>query len=1454
MIDQLIAYCVRNKIIVFTGVIMLIAWGVYSLKNLPIDAVPDITNNQVQVITSSQTLAAQEVEQFITYPVEIALANIPGIEEIRSISRFGLSVVTVVFEENMDILKARQLVSERLLVAQEAIPEEMGRPELGPITTGLSEIYQYILEPVEGYEEKYSLMELRTIQDWIVKRQLLGVPGVAEVSSFGGYLKEYEVAVNPNKLRNFNLTIPDVYTALTGNNANTGSAYIEKNSEAYFIRGLGLIRSLDDIRNIRVATLEGLPVLVRDIAQVDYGAAVRYGALTNGSKGEAVGGIVLMLKDANSNQVSKLVNEKMQSIQSTLPEGVKVHVFLDRSDLISRAISTVTKNLVEGGLIVVFVLVLFLGNLRAGLVVASVIPLSMLFALGMMNLFGISGNLMSLGAIDFGLIVDGAVIIVEAIIHRLHKLSPDRLGSREDFNNEVIKASVKIRKSAAFGELIIMIVYLPILALTGIEGKMFKPMAITVTFAILGALILSMTYVPAASSLFLKRSDRESFADRLMRRITGIYTPAIRQVLKYKTVVWISALVLFVSSLFAFSRLGGEFIPNLDEGDFAIEFRLTPGSSLEQTVQTTLKAGEILEKNFPEVKDIVGKIGSAEIPTDPMPMEACDLIVVLKDKDEWTSAGTKEELAGKMAEKLSVLPGVEIGFMQPIQMRFNELMTGAKQDIVIKLFGEDLDILASNAEKAGKLIKNVKGIGDIYIEKTKGLPQIIVEYRREKMAQYGIDITTANLILQAAFAGEQAGIVYEEQKRFDLKIRLDKKYRSNIEDLKNLYVPTGNGAQIPMTEIADISVREGPSQISREKAQRKIIIGLNVRNRDIKSVVSDVEEILNAQLKLPSGYFIEYGGQFKNLEDGQRRLMTIVPIALLVILLLLYVTFNSVRHTLLIFTAIPFAIVGGIFSLIIRGLPFSISAGVGFIALSGVAVLNGIVMIAIFNDLKEQGIKDLYQRVIEGTSIRLRPVLMTATVASLGFIPMAFSTSAGAEVQRPLATVVIGGLITSTILTLFVLPVLYILFENMKFKLRLFGKILFILPLLVLLPFINKGQTGNPTDTISLDQAIRIAHENNPGIQEAAYEKDRLHTLKKTAVSIQPTSISGAYGQFDSFANDNSFTISQDFNNPLEYSAMGRLLNEEYKAGVFAYEHIRKLLERDVRQLYYRALVARERINTLKQLDTLYSQFDRFARLKFEAGESPYLEIISAETRLLEIRNRIFIAEADYRSLYRKLKTLIVYPDDFILADASIVYEPAKKDTAEYSSHPLMMAARQNISSAEAGRKLESARLLPGLSLGFHSQTLQGFHPVNAQGDEIYAGRDTRFNNVSAGLSIPIWFGPQKARIQAARVGVLKAKSGLDNVSLELRNNINETYANYQKYSDTHKFYTESALPQSDRLTDLSYKAYRTGEAGYTELLQNINDANQIKLNYLNILEQLNQNAIQLDYLLGGNQ
>lgn len=1453
MIDQLIAYCVRNKIIVFAGVLALVAWGVISITKLPIDAVPDITDNQVQVITTSQSLAAQEIEQFITYPLEIALSTVPDVEEVRSISRFGLSVITVVFKEEVDILEARQLVSERLVVAKENIPKDVGTPELGPISTGLGEIYQYIIKPDSGYEDQYTPMELRTIQDWIIKRQLLGTPGVAEVSSFGGFMKEYEVAINPRKLRNFNLTIPDIFLALESNNENTGSAYIDKGTDAFFIRGIGLVKTLKDIEKIRIKTFEGVPIYIRDVAKVQYGSAVRYGAMTDSYKGEAVGGIVLMLKGANSHEVINNVKERMESIKQALPKGLNIDVFLDRSDLIDRAIKTVSKNLIEGGIIVVFVLVLLLGNLRAGLVVASVIPLSLLFAIAMMRVFGISGNLMSLGAIDFGLIVDGAVIIVEAIVHRISKTPSDKLKTRHDFNEEVIAASARIRKSAAFGELIIMIVYIPILSLSGVEGKMFKPMAMTVSFAILGALILSMTYVPAMSSLILKRKENKlNISDKIMSAIGKWYHKAIRKVLNHKKLVSFSALGLFLVSAFVFTRLGGEFIPTLEEGDFAIEVRLMPGSSLHQTIETNMKASEILEKNFPEVKRTIGKIGTAEIPTDPMPIEACDLMAILKPKDEWTSADTKDELVEKMSEKLEVIPGVEFGFMQPIQMRFNELMTGAKQDIVIKIFGEDLDILATKAQKTGELIQNVEGVGDIYVEQTQGLPQIMVEYRREKLAQYGVDVSTVNMVLKSAVAGQKAGLVYEDQKRFDLTIRLQEEFRENIDDLRSLYVPLEGGAQIPLSELAIVTFQEGPAQISREKAQRKVIIGLNVRNRDIKSVVDEVSEILKAELNLPSGYFIEYGGQFENLEKGQKRLIMVVPVALLFIAILLYLTFGSLKQTLLIFTAIPFAAVGGIFSLLFRGMPFSISAGVGFIALSGVAVLNGIVLISMFNHLKDEGMKDLKERVLEGTKERLRPVLMTAMVASLGFFPMALSTSAGAEVQKPLATVVIGGLITSTILTLFVLPVLYIYTEKIKFSLS--GKTAVLLLLCLALPAIPKAQDTTSQVMVSPEQAISIALENNPIVKESELNYQRLKALEKTSINLPETNLSFSYGRFNSFEYDNSFSVSQEFASPMLYSARKNLLEAYTEKGNIGKEISTLDLRMLVHQSYFQALVAGEKVKILTDLDSLYEYFDVASALKYEVGETNYLEAVQAKTKKYEIQNLLFQAKADYDISINKLKILMKYEEDITLKSDSLIFIVPILDTSKYINQPILKIADQEIKVAEAHKSVSGKSLLPKITVGFNSQTLKGYYETNGPGSaERYVGGDTRFNYISAGVAFPLWFKDKLAKIEAAKIEINQAESHREKVLLQLREQLVSTYNNYLKYKNTYLFYLENALPQAYLLSDLGIKSYKEGESGYLELIETLRESGNIKLRYIDIIEKLNYYSIHMDYLLGGN-
>lgn len=1034
MLDKIIFFSIRNKLVIALLTVGLIVWGLNALRHLPIDAVPDITNNQVQVITVAPSQSALDIERLVTFPVEQNVATIPGIHEVRSFSRFGLSVVTIVFEDEVDVYWARQQVNERLTEIQSQIPPGIGEPKLAPITTGLGEIYQYVIHTLPGYEDKFTSMELRTIQDWIVRRQLLGTPGVADVSSYGGYLKQYEIAINSDKLNSFDLSVTDIFSALERNNQNTGGAYIDKKPNAYFIRSEGLVGSLHDLEMIVLkVTQTGSPVFLRDVAVVKLGHAIRYGAMTRNASGEVTGAVVMMLKGANSSEVIKNVKERIEHIKTTLPKGVTIDPFLDRTKLVNKAISTVTTNLAEGALIVIFILVLLLGNLRAGLIVSSVIPLAMLFAIGMMNVFGVSGNLMSLGAIDFGLIVDGAVIIVEATMHHLGVRRLGSVLSQKEMDQEVQLSASKIMNSAAFGEIIILIVYLPILTLVGIEGKMFKPMAQTVAFAILGAFLLSLTYVPMMSAAFLGKKIRHelNISDKILALIHRSYDPVIRYALHHRNKVISIAVVLFLGSLALFFSLGSEFIPTLDEGDFAVETRILTGSSLTESVETVTRASEIILKEFPdEVREVIGKIGSSEIPIDPMPLEASDLIVVLNDKHDWKKAKTRDELAERMTEKLDVLTGVSFGFQQPIQMRFNELMTGARQDIVIKVYGENLEQLTSYATKIGKIVSTVEGAKDLYVEKVTGLPQIVVRIKRDQLAPYGLDVATVNQAINMAFAGQSAGVVYENERRFDLVVRLEKEQRKNIDDLRELFITAPDGKQVPLFQVADVKLQVGPNQIQRDDAKRRITIGFNVRGRDIQSIVDEVQAKVNREIEFQPGYYPTYGGAFKNLEEARARLQIAVPASLLLIFVLLFFTFHSIRQGLIIYTAIPLSAIGGIFALWLRGMPFSVSAGVGFIALFGVAVLNGIVLIAEFNHLKEEGETDLMTLLLKGTTTRLRPVLITAAVASLGFLPMALSGGEGAEVQRPLATVVIGGLVTATMLTLIVLPCLYYIVEH----------------------------------------------------------------------------------------------------------------------------------------------------------------------------------------------------------------------------------------------------------------------------------------------------------------------------------------------------------------------------------------------------------------------------------------
>ena len=1057
MFQKLITYSIRHKLVIGVLSIALTIWGVWSLVHLPFDSTPDITDNQVQIITQAPSLGAQEVEQYVTTPVEMALANIPRIQERRSISRSGLSVITLVFDDAADIYWARSQVSQVVEQLEKELPKNT-ETEMGPIATGLGEIYHYTIRAKEGYEHKYSLTQLRTIQDWIVRKQLSGTPGVAEVSGWGGYVKQYEVAINTDQLNASGVSVNEVFEALQRNNANTGGSYIEQNSNQYYIRGIGVVKNLEDVANITVKTVDGIPVKVGDVAKVQLGHATRFGAVTRNGEGEVVAGIAIMLKGENFQEVSKNVKERINQIQKSLPEGVVIEPFIDRTNLVDRVEGTIARNLIEGGLIVIFVLVIFLGNWRAGLVVASVIPLSMLFAFGMMKTFGIDGNLMSLGAIDFGMIVDSAVIIVEAVVTHIntgHFSQPEVRAAylaqcqnggaaipfaltQKQMNEEVHFSASRIRQSAAFGEIIIMIVYIPLMTLVGIEGKMFRPMALTVFFAILGAFILSLTYVPMASSLMLSRKvhTRKTFSDRVIEKLQAWYRPVLDWVLARNKDVITGAVALFCVSVVGFKFLGGEFIPSLEEGDFAVEMSMSQGTSLSQMVESCTKAEKLLKKEYPEIKQVVSRIGSAEIPTDPMPVERADIMIALKPKAEWTSAKTTPELMEKMEETLSAIPGLEAEISQPIQMRNNELLTGIKQDVAIKIFGEDLDVLTEQAGKVKRMIEDVPGVSGIFVEEVAGLPQIQVKYNHEKMAAYGVSVDDISEILETTFAGAVAGSLYDGDKKFDIVLRMDPSQR-NVESLEQLSIPLKDGTNIPLSQVADIDYSPAPAQVSHEDGARRIYVGFNVKGRDVQSTVEDIQEILDEKLKLPNGYYYNYGGEFENLQSATNRLMVVIPIALVIILLLLYATVKNVRESLFVFSAIPLAAIGGVWALWLRGMPFSISAGVGFIALFGVAVLNGIVLIGQMNQMQREektadklsafsGVTELiHHRIIESCMVRLRPVLMTALVASMGFLPMALSQGDGAEVQRPLATVVIGGLITSTLLTLLVLPAIY---------------------------------------------------------------------------------------------------------------------------------------------------------------------------------------------------------------------------------------------------------------------------------------------------------------------------------------------------------------------------------------------------------------------------------------------
>jgi len=1460
MIDKIIRFSINNKLIIGLMMLFLVGWGIYSLTRLPVDAIPDITNNQVQIISVAPTLAANEVEQFITAPIEISVVNIPDIIELRSISRLGLSVVTVVFKDHVDIYKARQLIGERLSEAESQIPEGLTTPELAPVSTGLGEIYQYFLRVKPGYH--YSIMDLRTTQDWIVRRELLGTPGVADVNSYGGMLKQYEIAVNPERLHSMNISLTDIFNALGKNNQNTGSAYIEKNPTAFFIRGIGLVSSLSDIEQIPVKTTSnGLPVLIRDVAKVQFGNAPRYGTFVVDTIGEAVGGVVMMLKGENGSQVIANVKKRIETVQKSLPEGIEIVPYLDRTDLVGRAIGTVSRNLIEGGLIVIFVLVLLLGSLRAGLVVASVIPLAMLFAVSMMNLFGVSGNLMSLGALDFGLIVDGAVIIVESVVHRITqgKLAASGITklSKNQIDEEVYHSSKRMMNSATFGQIIILIVYLPILALVGTEGKMFRPMAETVSFAIIGALILSLTYVPVASALFLSPSTQRkpNISDKIMAGLHRAFEPLLNLALKRKITVVIVSVVLFVLSILLYNSLGGEFLPNLEEGDLASSVITLQGGSLEHTTETVEKANKILMSQFPEVKHAICKIGAAEIPTDPTPMETGDYIIVMKDKSEWTSASTREEMMEKMEKALAVLPGVVFEFQQPIQMRFNELMTGTKQDVAIKIFGDNLETLATKASQVENIIKTIPGIVDINVEKVTGSGQVQVVYNREKMAQYGINIADVNDLLKTAFAGNSAGVVYDEEKRFDLVVRFDKDFRNDIEYIKSMYIPLSNGNQIPLDQIASVEIKNGTAQVSRESTRRRINVGFNVRNRDVQTIINEVQAKIDKQLKLPAGYYVTFGGQFENLEAAKQRLAIAVPVALLLIFVLLFFTFHSIKQTLLIYSAVPLSAIGGIAALYLRNMNFSISAGVGFIALFGVAVLNGIVLIAEFNRLEhERGITDIYERVRKGMKTRLRPVIITASVASLGFLPMALSTSAGAEVQKPLATVVIGGLISATLLTLIVLPVLYILFSNKKkINSGITSKSFIAILLIGLSMMFSQGVMAQQKTikTITLEQAINQALQNNGNIKSATMHVDLQKKLVNTAWDIGKTNIDLVYGQSNSLKKDNNISISQDFSFPGLYINQTRLAKANVNFSETELAATKKEIQCNVKATYYQLVYLNARLKQLDHQDSLYTEFYKAASLRVEKGESPLLEKTSAETQLMELKTRKSQILSDITIFGKRLQTMLNEKEDIAIAESS----PVKlslilpSDSSALAENPSLALLRQQIEISRRETGVERAKLYPDFNVGYFSQSIIGYQEAN--GESHYYSSSDRFTGLQAGIRIPLWFSPQAAKIQAAKINENIAKNNLEYSQNEMNNHLAELYEEYQKYKTSLDFYEKTALPQSELIIKQAGKSYFGGSINYVEYIQNIEKALEIESDYLENLNGYNHAIISIEYLIG---
>lgn len=1438
----------------------IIVGGLYALRTISVDTTPDITDNQVQVITVSQNLGTRDIEQFVTFPVEQVMANLPGVTDIRSVSRSGLSVVTVVFRDDMGTYLPRQLVQEKLAEVKEQIPSQLGEPEMGPITTGLGEIFQYTLVPDDT--AAYTPMQLRAIQDWIVKRQLNMIPGVVDINSFGGSIKQYEVAVSPDKLRSMHVSLGDVYDALKRNNGNAGGAYIERDHMASFIRGEGLIRSAEDIGNTVIRTEGGHPILIRDVADsVSIGHQVRYGAFTQDGH-EAVGGMILMLKGANSRKVVSDVKKRIAEVQHTLPHGIKIKPFLDRSELISRTTSTIARNLIEGALIVIFVLVLLLGSLRGGLVAASVIPLSLSFAFILMRIFGVWVNLMSLGAIDFGIIVDGAVIIVEGTVSVLQRrlpalTAPPGQASQSDSMNQIVyREASTMMHSAFFGQLIILIVFVPVLFLTGVSGKMFQPMVFTFMFALLGAILLCLTYVPAACSLLmrpLKQPDSllartEARLQRLSRSIMHalyrLYAPALRYSLRHKRLVGSIAVLLFAVAALIFSRMGGEFIPSLDEGDIAMQTFLRPGSSLSETIKREEEVERLLLASFPEIKTVCARIGVADIPTDPMGFDFTDSFIILeKDRSKWTSAKTKEELIEKIKQRLSVLPGLNFSFSQPVALRFNELLTGIREDVAVKLYGEDLDTLNVLGDQMAQIISKIPGAEDVNIERTSGLPQMSVSYDRDKLAQYGLDISKINDYISAAFAGGKAGVVFEGEKRFDLVVRLSDSHRQDISDLRRLPIDLLGGDQIPLEEVADIHYQPGPMQISRDKASRFIYVGVNVRTRDVQSLVKEIRQRLSDQITLPPGYKVVYGGSFENLQQAKSRLAIVLPLALVIIFLLLYLALRSVRQSLMIYVAIPLSAIGGVLALAVRGMPFSISASVGFIVLFGVAVLNGLVLVNRFNSLRRQGLP-LDQVIAIGTQERMRPILLTALSAMLGFMPMAVSTSAGAEVQRPIATVILGGLISATLLTLIILPLLYSFEEKMKshhhntpskpkaaLSASAGAKSLLLLALTLLIVPAAQAQP-----TISLQQAIDKALANYPALKAARLQVKSREALRPVAWDIGTTQLST--GAEEVGHGDKGTTTLFQVHQDLDILGIGarKRLQREQVAEAQVSERLSELeLRHRVSLAYAQAFICKQQYQLYLHLDSVYKHFEQAAKLRYETEETSRLDYLSAVNAARQITLDQKQARRDYETSCMSLSQLMA-SDTLYTVDDALAQLPPLRDTepaSSLNSHPQLLLKQQQIRLAEAGIGVSRSEMLPKFYVEYGSQKI---------------GSRTGFNTWQIGLSMPLVYGAQKARTRSATIERDIAVQDLSQARLDLYSQYNTLRQQYDKWYASVQYYLKEALPVAHEQQQAALLSYQEGATDYLSFIENMRHAVRTQLGYWNAYAHCLQTRFDLEY------